>query len=198
MMHKDFVKALGYNTYTVYDEYTPLTKKQFNTMYEKYYKKPKEEKKTLDNVTVKVGNQTYRAREVEFTQSVGEYPEIELSTVLSPYNKLQTPELSIKDIIFNPPATIVFWSDNTKTVVKARSEFYDPEKGIAMAISKKMLGNNKYEYYNIYKHWLKKWNKQSKDNILLKYLEKAMDDAFEKYHDENFDKIHEEIPTIDL
>ena len=33
-----------------------------------------------------------------------------------------------------------------------------------MAISKKMLGNNKYEYYNIYKHWLKKWNKQSKNN----------------------------------
>ena len=30
-----------------------------------------------------------------------------------------------------------------------------------MAISKKMLGDNKYEYYNVFKHWLKKWNKQN-------------------------------------
>lgn len=71
-----------------------------------------------------------------------------------------TPQPTIKDVIFSPPATIVFWSDNTKTVVKADDEPYDPEKGIAMAISKKMLGDNKYEYYNIFKHWLKKWNKQ--------------------------------------
>lgn len=71
---------------------------------------------------------------------------------------------TIKDVIFNPPATIIFWSDNTKTVVKADGEPYDPEKGIAMAISKKMLGDNKYEYYNIFKHWLKMWNKQNKNN----------------------------------
>ena len=162
------MKHLGYDTYTVYDEYTPITKKQLHTMYEKYYKKPKEEKMDLNNVTIKVGNQTYRARDVEFTQSVGEYPEIELHTMLSPYNKVQTSVLSIKEVIFNPPATIVFWSDNTKTVVKADYAYdsYDPEKGIAMAISKKMLGDNKYEYYNVYKHWLKKWNKQIKNSAL--------------------------------
>lgn len=62
----------------------------------------------------------------------------------------------IKDVIFNPPATIVFWSDNTKTVVKCQEDdIYDPEKGLAMAISKKVLGN-KRDYYHTFKHWLKK------------------------------------------
>ena len=61
----------------------------------------------------------------------------------------------IKDVIFSPPATIVFWKDNTKTVVKAEGEEYDPEKGLAMAIAKKTLGN-KHDYYNTFKKWLKK------------------------------------------
>ena len=62
---------------------------------------------------------------------------------------------SIKNVIFNPPATIVFWNDGTKTVVKAKNEDFDPEKGLAMAISKKMLGNNG-NYYEVFKKWLPK------------------------------------------
>ena len=62
----------------------------------------------------------------------------------------------IKDVIFNPPATIVFWEDGTKTVVKAQGENFDPEKGLAMAITKKALGNNG-RYYKILKKWMKKW-----------------------------------------
>lgn len=53
----------------------------------------------------------------------------------------------------NDPATIVFWEDGTKTVVKCKNEKFDPEKGLAMAFSKKMLGN-KGNYYNIFKKWL--------------------------------------------
>ena len=34
-------------------------------------------------------------------------------------------------------------------------EIYDPEKGLAMAIAKKALGN-KREYYHTFLHWLKK------------------------------------------
>lgn len=64
----------------------------------------------------------------------------------------------IKDVIFAPPATIVMWSDNTKTVVKAENEDYDPEKGLAMAISRKALGN-KHDYYNVFERWLKKYEK---------------------------------------
>ena len=54
----------------------------------------------------------------------------------------------IDHVIFNNPATIVFWKDNTKTVVKANAgEPYDPEKGLAMAMVKKVSGN-KGNYYN--------------------------------------------------
>ena len=47
----------------------------------------------------------------------------------------------VKRIIFNPPATIVFWQDGTKTVVKCQNgEEFDPEKGLAMAVIKKGMG----------------------------------------------------------
>ena len=62
----------------------------------------------------------------------------------------------IKNVIFNDPATIVFWTDGTKTVVKAQDDdVFDPEKGLAMAISKKALGN-KGNYCNELKKWLPK------------------------------------------
>ena len=32
----------------------------------------------------------------------------------------------IENVIFNDPATIVFWDDGTKTVVKAQNEPFDP------------------------------------------------------------------------
>lgn len=60
---------------------------------------------------------------------------------------------NIKKVIFNEPATIVFWDDGTKTVVKAEDEAFDKEKGLAMAISKKFLGN-KGNYYNEFKKWV--------------------------------------------
>ena len=60
----------------------------------------------------------------------------------------------IKNVIFNDPATIVFWSDGTKTVVKTQNnEKFDPEKGLAMAIAKKALGN-KGNYFNEIKKWV--------------------------------------------
>jgi hypothetical protein len=63
-------------------------------------------------------------------------------------------KLEIKNVIFNDPATIVFWTDGTKTVVKCQDgDIYDPEKGLAMAISKKALGN-KGNYCNELKKWL--------------------------------------------
>ena len=61
---------------------------------------------------------------------------------------------SIKKVIFNEPATIVFWEDGSKTVVKCQDgDIYDQEKGLAMAISKKALGN-KGNYCNEFKKWL--------------------------------------------
>lgn len=59
--------------------------------------------------------------------------------------------VEIDKVIFNDPATIVIWKDGTKTVVKAgKDEYFDKEKGLAMAISKKVLGNEG-NYYNTFK-----------------------------------------------
>jgi hypothetical protein len=71
-------------------------------------------------------------------------------------NPFLTRGYGIKNVIFNDPATIVFWTDGTKTVVKAQDgDVFDPEKGLAMAISKKALGN-KGNYCNELKKWLPK------------------------------------------
>lgn len=64
--------------------------------------------------------------------------------------------LSVKNVIFNDPATIVIWSDGVKTIVKcADGDVFDPEKGLAMAIVKRVFGNKGY-YNNIIKKWLPK------------------------------------------
>lgn len=56
-------------------------------------------------------------------------------------------------VIFNKPATIVFWCDGTKTVVKCHKEdAYDTEKGLAMAYMKKINGNNGH-FNEILKRW---------------------------------------------
>lgn len=66
----------------------------------------------------------------------------------------------IKNVIFNPPATIVFWTDGTKTVVKTQNgEEFDPEKGLAMAYFKKMHGN-KGRYFEAIKKWAEKYEYQ--------------------------------------
>ena len=64
----------------------------------------------------------------------------------------------IEKVIFNDPATIVFWKDGTKTVVKAVNEAYDPEKGLAMAITKKAYGNEG-KYFNQVKKYTEDYKK---------------------------------------
>lgn len=62
----------------------------------------------------------------------------------------------IENVIFSDPATIVFWEDGTKTVVKCQDgDEFDPEKGLSMAIVKKAYGN-KGNYCNKLKKWLPK------------------------------------------
>ena len=48
-----------------------------------------------------------------------------------------------KKVIFNNPATIVLWSDGTKTVVKRqKGDRYNKETGLAMCYVKKFCGDN--------------------------------------------------------
>lgn len=82
-----------------------------------------------------------------------EYIKDDIKATYSLYKKCKSD--AIKKVIFNDPATIVYWIDGTKTVVKCGNEDFDPEKGLAMAISKKALGNQG-NYYEIFKKWLPK------------------------------------------
>ena len=59
----------------------------------------------------------------------------------------------IKNVKFNGPATIVFWADGTKTVVKCQDgDDYSKEVGLAMCIVKKVFGNTS-KYNDIFKKW---------------------------------------------
>ena len=76
---------------------------------------------------------------------------------------------SIKNVIFNPPATIVFWNDGTKTVVKAQNdETFDPEKGLAMAITKKALGNQG-NYFDTIKKYIEAYKTPVKPETKERY-----------------------------
>ena len=60
----------------------------------------------------------------------------------------------IRDVIFNDPAVIIKWIDGTKTVVKCqKGEKFDPEKGLALAIVKHLMGDIGY-YNTIFKDWI--------------------------------------------
>lgn len=54
----------------------------------------------------------------------------------------------IDKVIFNPPATIVFWKDGTKTVVKCKEgEEFSEWAGIALCLAKKMYGPNFHKIF---------------------------------------------------
>ena len=67
----------------------------------------------------------------------------------------------IKNVKFNGPATIVFWADGTKTVVKCQDgDDYSEEVGLAMCIVKKVFGN-KSKYNDIFKKWCPSYDIES-------------------------------------
>ena len=71
-----------------------------------------------------------------------EKKEKELDPTHRKYPKL-TSDLKPKRIIFNNPATIVFWEDGTKTVVKlSKGEKFNSYNAFCAALAKKIFENN--------------------------------------------------------
>ena len=59
-------------------------------------------------------------------------------------------------VIFHNPATIVYWNDGTKTVVKCDPrDTYNKESGLALCYMKKMLGGSR-----AFNDVLKKWTEE--------------------------------------
>jgi hypothetical protein len=51
----------------------------------------------------------------------------------------------IEEVMYNGPATIIFWKDGTKTVAICSAEdTFDSEKGLAVCMLKWLLGNNSH------------------------------------------------------
>lgn len=95
---------------------------------------------------------------------------------------------SIEKVIFNDPATIVFWSDGTKTVVKCgERDKFDPEKGMAMAISKKALGNSG-SYYDEFKEWCEPYWKEAEYPEFTYTPFCVREDMWHRLHDEFFER----------
>ena len=142
-----------------------VKKYDVNSLYPKIMMVPQEDLKPLTDEQVKrhhrlIMNSIYGNHSYGFTlpgRQNGKtmyQSEVWKSIVDARVNKDRVP--SIKNVIFNNPATIVFWSDGTKTIVKAQDgDVFDPEKGLAMAISKKTFGN-KGNYCEKLKKWLPK------------------------------------------
>ena len=108
--------------------------RKFRKCFEKIWQAEEEEKDKMNEK--KTGRVSYVASNSKLTPRYGLPP---------------IPE----SIIFNGPATIVKWTDGSKTVVKTQNnEPFDPEKGIAMAFLKKIFGN-KGHYNTTLKKYIK-------------------------------------------
>lgn len=105
-----------------------------------------------------------------FSELIGEtekkdFKELSFQMRKIPYKvpSVSTTPNMIKNVIFSDPATIIFWEDGTKTVVKTQDgEEYDKEKGFAMAVCKKVFGNER-DYYHVFKRWMRKGKEIKKE-----------------------------------
>ena len=108
----------------------------------------------------------YDSEHLAWNHNPDDLPIIKFHSNKNDFRHICIPE--IKELVFNDPATIIFWEDGTKTVVKAQNgEAFDKEKGFCMAIVKKLFGNEG-NYYNIVDKWINKKAKIYDDSSKMK------------------------------
>lgn len=79
----------------------------------------------------------------------------------------------ITKVLYNNPATIVFWSDGTQTRnICPKDTLYNPDTGLAFCVLKKFMGGN--EMAKLFNDWELKDYRRDKGNwIELKDVRKA-------------------------
>lgn len=88
------------------------------------------------------------------------------------------PTTDIDHVLFNNPATIIFWKDGTKTVVKCQEgDEFDEEIGFACCYLKRVLGSKGYTKFC--KALNDIWEKKH-DRIYQEMLEKRMKEKVEE------------------
>lgn len=102
-----------------------------------------------NNLGIDIDRAIYTAMAIDYSRQSTE------QTKKNDIVRLGMCNVSIRKVIFSNPATIVLWSDGTKTVVKCGpDDIFDKEKGLAMAIVKKMAGNDS-RFHKVFKKWCK-------------------------------------------
>ena len=136
------------------------------------------------------------------------YCAADCSGVASVYNyirkDMEEMAKTITKIVYNPPATIVFFGDNSKSVVKCRKdEKYDAAKGVAMAIvkhwSKSTEGHHWYDIFKVVDHQTIDGTDIEK-NLVIYVINKYLKDRqlYKKDHlaFKNLDEILKEFPYV--
>lgn len=104
---------------------------------------------SANNLGINIDRAIYTAMAIDYSRQSTE------QTKKNDIVRLGMCNVSIRKVIFSNPATIVLWSDGTKTVVKCGpDDIFDKEKGLAMAIVKKMAGNDS-RFHKVFKKWCK-------------------------------------------
>lgn len=79
-----------------------------------------------------------------------------------------SPAFRAEQVIFHPPATIVYWADGNKTVVRCDNDEFSEEFGFAMACVRKLYGsrnNFKAQFKNAQRPHLTKTEKPEKKSF---------------------------------
>lgn len=81
--------------------------------------------------------------EVTMSTTYGEGVTVELNgDLINGVDLVDTVMPKIDRVIFAPPATIVYWTDKSKTVVKCKEgDQYDEKLGLGLCFLKKFTGN---------------------------------------------------------
>lgn len=85
----------------------------------------------------------------------------------------ENPKVYIAKVLYNNPATIVFWSDGTQTRnVCPKDTLYNPDTGLAFCVLKKFMGGD--EMAKLFNDWELKDYRRDKGNwVELKDVRKA-------------------------
>ena len=85
----------------------------------------------------------------------------------------------IRKVIYNKPATIVFWSDDTKTVAKCHGDdIYSPETGLVICCLKKLIGGS--ELKRMLNDWIVE-EASTSDEQVVRTIRDARIDCLSKY-----------------
>ena len=81
-------------------------------------------------------------------------------------------EVYIEKVLYNNPATIVFWSDGTRTRnVCPKNTLYNPDSGLAFCVLKKFMGGS--EMAKLFNDWeLEDYRRDKNHYIELKDVRK--------------------------